>query len=40
MDAKKQTITPHMIDEVPKFKAFADGYFCSGSDALQGYTNV
>jgi hypothetical protein len=40
MDAKKQPVILHLIEEVPNFKAFVDGYLCSGNDALQGHTNV
>jgi hypothetical protein len=40
ISVEKQTIIPHMIEEVPNFKAFVDGYFCSGNDALQGRTNA
>jgi hypothetical protein len=29
-----------LIEEVPNFKAFVDGYLCSGNDALQGHTNA
>jgi hypothetical protein len=25
---------PHLIEEVPNFKAFVDGYLCSGNDTL------
>jgi hypothetical protein len=40
MDAEMEPVIPHLIEEVPNFKAFVDGYLCSGSDALQGHTNV
>jgi hypothetical protein len=40
MDAETEPVIPHLIEEVPNFKAFVDGYLCSGNDALQGHTNV
>ena len=40
MDAMTEPIIPHLIEEVPNFKAFIDGYFCSSHDALQGHTNT
>jgi hypothetical protein len=38
MDAEKQPIIPYLIEEVPNFKAFVDGYLCSGNDALSVVT--
>jgi hypothetical protein len=40
IDVEKQPVIPHLIEEVPNFKAFVDGYLCSGNDALQGHTNA
>jgi hypothetical protein len=40
MDAEKQPIIPHLIEKIPSFKAFVDGYLCSGNDTLQGHTNA
>jgi hypothetical protein len=40
MDAEKQHVIPHLIEEVPNFKAFFDGYLYSGNNALQGHTNA
>jgi hypothetical protein len=40
MDAKKQLVIPHLIEEVPNFEAFVDGYLYSDNDALQGHTNA
>jgi hypothetical protein len=40
MDVEKQLVIPQLIEEVPNFKAFVDGYLCSGNDALQGHTNA
>jgi hypothetical protein len=34
MDAETEPIIPHLIEEVPNFKEFVDGYLCSGNDAL------
>jgi hypothetical protein len=40
MDAEKQPIIPHLIEEVPNFKAFVEGYLCFGNDTLEGHTNA
>jgi hypothetical protein len=40
MDAEKQPVIPHLIEEVPNFKAFVDGFLYTGTDALEGHTNV
>jgi hypothetical protein len=40
MAVETKPIIPHLIEEVPNFKASVDGYLCSGNDALQGYTNA
>jgi hypothetical protein len=40
MDAETEPVIPHLIEEVPHFKAFVDGYLCSGNDALPGHTNA
>jgi hypothetical protein len=40
MDIEKQLVIPHLIEEVPNFKAFVDGFLCTGTDALEGHTNV
>jgi hypothetical protein len=40
MDAEKQPVIPHLIEEVPNFKAFVDGFLCIGNDALEGHTNA
>jgi hypothetical protein len=34
MDAETEPVIHHLIEEVPNFKAFIDGYLCSGNDAL------
>ena len=40
MDAEKQPIIPHLIEEVPNFKAFMDGFLCTHNDVLEGHTNA
>jgi hypothetical protein len=40
MDTEKQPLIPHLIEEVPNFKAFVDGFLCIGTDALEGHTNA
>jgi hypothetical protein len=40
MDAEKQLVIPHLIEEVSNFKTFVDGFLCTGNDALEGHTNV
>jgi hypothetical protein len=40
MNSETKPVIPHLIEEVSNFKAFVDGYFCSGNDALQGHTNA
>ena len=40
MDVETEPVIPHLIEVVPNFKVFVDGYFCSGSDTLQGHTNA
>jgi hypothetical protein len=35
MDAEMEPVILHLIEEVPNFKAFVDGYLCSGNDVLQ-----
>ena len=40
MDAESQPVIPHLIEEVPNFKGFVEGYLCTGNDALQGHTNA
>ena len=34
MDAENYLVIPHLIEEVPNFKAFVDGYLCSQNDTL------
>jgi hypothetical protein len=40
MDVKKQLVIPHLIKQVPNFKAFVEGYLYSANDALQGHSNA
>jgi hypothetical protein len=39
MDIENQPVILHLVEEIPNFKAFVDGYLCSGNDALQSHTN-
>ena len=40
MDIEKQPVIPHLIKEVPNFKSFVDGFFCTSIDALERHTNA
>ena len=40
MDTESRPVIPHLIEEVPNFKKFVDGYLCIGCDALGGHTNA
>jgi hypothetical protein len=40
MDIEREPVIPHLIEEVPNFKAFVDGYLCSSNDALHRHTNT
>ena len=40
MDTESWPIIPHLIEEVPDFKKFVEGYLCIGRDALIGHTNA
>ena len=39
MDVELEPVIPHLIEEVPNFKAFVNGYLYSGNDILEGHTN-
>jgi hypothetical protein len=39
MDVEKHHVIPHLIEEVPNFKAFVDDFY-SGNHILQGHTNA
>ena len=40
MDTKSRPVIPHLIEEVPDFKKFVEGYLCTGRDALARHTNA
>ena len=40
MDTESCPVIPHLIEEVPDFKKFVEGYLCTGRDALAGHTNA
>ena len=40
MDKESRPVIPHLIEEVPDFKKFVEGYLCIGRDALVGHTNA
>ena len=40
MDCETQPVIPHLIEEVPDFKQFVEGYLNSGSDSLHGHSQA
>ena len=40
MDTKSRPVIPHLIEEVPNFKKFVEGYLCTRRDALARHTNA
>jgi len=40
MDVDSMPTIPHLIEEVPNFKAFIEGSICEGKDALVGHTKA
>lgn len=38
MDAEEKPVIPHLIEEVPDFKGFLEGYLCDGKETLIGHT--
>ena len=40
MDMESRPVIPHLIEEVPDFKKFVEGYLCTRRDALAGHTNA
>ena len=40
MNTESRPVIPHLIEEVPNFKKFVDGYLCTGRDTLAGHTNA
>ena len=39
MDIESQPVILHLIEEVPNFKKFVEGYLCTEHNALTGHTN-
>ena len=39
MDVEKHPVIPHLIEDIPNFKAFVDDLY-SGNHILQGHTNA
>ena len=40
MDCERPPVIPHLIEEVPDFKRFVDGFLHSGDDALSGHSQA
>ena len=40
MDCETQPVIPHVIEEVPDFKHFVEGYLHTGDDSLQGHSQA
>ena len=40
MDMESWPVIPHLIEEVPDFKKFVEGYLCTRGNALAGHTNA
>ena len=40
MDCETQPVIPHLIEEVPNFKGFVEGYLHTGDDSLQGHSQA
>ena len=40
MDTESQLVIPHLIEEVPNFKKFVEGYLCTRRNALVGHTKA
>jgi hypothetical protein len=40
MDCETQPVIPHLIEEVPDFKRFVEGYLSTGDDSLQGHSQA
>ena len=38
MDSKAQLVIPHLIEEVPDFKQFVEGYLYMDFDTLEGHS--
>ena len=40
IDTESQCFIPHLIEEVPNFKKFVEGYLCTRRDVLARHTNA
>ena len=40
MDCETQPVIPHLIEEVPNFKGFVEGYLHTSDDSLQGHSQT
>ena len=40
MNTESRPVIPHLIEEVPDFKKFVEGYLCTGHDAQAKHTNA
>ena len=40
MDTESRPVIPYLIEEVPNFKKFVEGYLCTRRDALAGHTDA
>ena len=40
MDCEVQPVIPHLIEEVPDFKRFVEGYLLTGDEALSGHSQA
>ena len=40
MDCETEPVIPHLIEEVPDFKSFVEGYLGRGGQNLEGHSKV
>ena len=40
MDCETEPVTPHLIEEVPDFKSFVEGYLGRGGQYLEGHSKM
>ena len=40
MDIEDKPVIPHLIEEVPDFKKFMEGFLCDGDESLYGHTSA
>jgi len=40
MDCERQLVIPHLIEQIPDFKLFVEGYLDTGDDSLHGHFQV